>query len=85
MEGLGGEGDNELLLHQSRGILQAALPCNSIVFTSQAGSPALGSGALLPWEHGGMLEPEQREGLAGRRVCFGGCRKERVLVSHYRP
>lgn len=44
------------------------------------------SGALPPlgaWE--GMLEPLQREGLAGQRVCFGGCRKERVLVSHYRP
>lgn len=57
MEELGGEGDNEMLLHQSGGSLQAALPCNSIVFTSQDGLQ--GPAALrwyrvpsLPWEHG---------------------------------
>lgn len=40
----------------------------------------------LPWERGeGMGVPWQREGLARRRVWVGGCRRERVLVSHYRP
>lgn len=45
------------------------------------------SGALPPLGarggDGGV--PWQREGLARRRVWVGGCRKERVLVSHYRP
>lgn len=46
-----------MVLHQSRGSLQAALPCNSIAFTSQDGLQ--GPAALhwcrvpsLPWEHG---------------------------------
>lgn len=46
MEGLGGEEDNEMLLHQSRGSLQAALPCNTIAFTSQDG---LQGPAALRW------------------------------------
>lgn len=57
--------------------MQAAPLCNSIVLTSQEDRP--GRVPSLPQER------DSREGLARRRAWAGGCREERVLVSHYIP
>lgn len=66
-----------MLLHQSGGSLQAALPCNSIVFTSQDGprgpaaAPALVSGALPPLGAWGGDGGALAEGGAGEEEGLG--------------
>lgn len=62
-----------MLLHQSRGSLQAALPCNSIVFTSQDGLQGIGIGCPpSPGSMGGDAGAFAEGGAGGAEGLFWG-------------